>query len=89
MTASEWFFDPNDLEVEPGDEIRLSIRSEIGSHFFVQPDYELAVALPEGETTEIRFVADRVGDFRFGSCEWDGGSLQVMKGRLRVRPRIQ
>jgi rhodanese-related sulfurtransferase/plastocyanin len=89
MTASEWYFDPNDFDVEVGDEVRFSITSEKGNHFFVQPDYELAVVLPEGKTTEVAFVADRVGDFRFGSCEWDGGSLQVMKGRLQVKSSHQ
>jgi len=84
MVASEWFFDPNDLEIEAGDTIHLTIRSEKGNHFFIQPDYEISVYLPEGETREVQFQALRPGDYRFGSCEWDGTSLQVMKGRLRV-----
>jgi rhodanese-related sulfurtransferase/plastocyanin len=89
MTASEWYFEPNDLEVNAGDELRFEITSEKGDHFFVQPNYEVAVALPQGETQVVRFIADQPGDFRFGSCEWDGASLQVMKGRLRVRSQMR
>jgi len=85
VTASNWFFDPNDLEVDAGDEIHLIVESHQGDHFFVQPDYEVAMHVVEGRRQEVRFLADRGGDFRFGSCEWDGTDLQVMKGRLRVR----
>ncbi len=87
MTAAEWYFEPNDFEIEAGDEVRLTIRSVKGDHFFIQPDFEVAAALPEGEERVVVFVADRPGDYRFGSCEWDGALLQVMKGRLRVRAR--
>jgi rhodanese-related sulfurtransferase/plastocyanin len=87
MTAAEWYFEPNDLEVEAGDEVRLTIQSEQGDHFFIQPDFEVAASLPAGEAREVVFLADRPGDYRFGSCEWDGSVLQVMKGRLRVRAR--
>jgi heme/copper-type cytochrome/quinol oxidase subunit 2 len=61
------------------------VTSGKGDHYFVLPDYEVQVAVPEGETREVVFVADRAGKFRFGSCEWDGSALQAMKGVLEVR----
>jgi rhodanese-related sulfurtransferase len=85
MTVSEWYFDPNDVEVEAGDRLEIEVRADQGSHFFILPDYAVQAHVPEGETRSVAFVADRAGTFRFGSCEWDGGALQVMKGRLRVR----
>ncbi|MCR9095050.1 MAG: rhodanese-like domain-containing protein [bacterium] len=88
MTASEWYFEPNDLSVEPGDRLEIELTSTKGNHYFVQPDYEVGVELPEGETRTVSFIADISGDFRFGSCEWDGTDLQVMKGRLRVRSEV-
>ncbi len=84
MEAAQWYFHPNDLKVNAGDELRIQLTSKQGSHFFILPEFEVGEAISEGETKEIRFVADRAGDFRFGSCEWDGSDLQVMKGRLRV-----
>lgn len=84
MEVSEWYFDPNDLAVDAGDELRIRLTSRRGDHYFILPDYEIQERVPEGETREVAFVADRAGEFRFGSCEWDGASLQVMKGRLRV-----
>lgn len=86
VRMEEWYFEPNDLVVEAGDEVRLTITSGKGEHYFILPDYEVQVKVPQGETREIAFVADRTGDFRFGTCEWDGSGLQVMKGRLEVRP---
>jgi rhodanese-related sulfurtransferase/plastocyanin len=85
MSVSEWYFDPNDLEIGAGDTLEIEVRSEKGNHFFILPDYEIQTHVPEGETRRVSFVADKPGEFRFGSCEWDGGALQVMKGRLRVR----
>jgi len=86
VRMEEWYFEPNDLVVDAGDEVRISITSGKGEHYFILPDYEVQVKVPQGETREIAFVADRTGDFRFGTCEWDGSGLQVMKGRLQVRP---
>lgn len=84
LVAAPWYFDPNDLEVNAGDEVHLRLTSQHGSHWFVLPDFEVASQLPEGQTQELVFLADRRGDFRFGACEWTGAGLQVMKGRLRV-----
>ncbi len=84
ISANEWYFDPNDLTIDAGDTIRLIVASNEGSHYLVQPDFEIGLFIPEGEEREVTFVADRGGDFRFGTCEWDGSQLQVMKGRIRV-----
>jgi len=89
IDAANWHFDPNDLTVNAGDRIHLILRATEGDHFFVQPDYEIGVELKEGETHEVSFLADRPGEFRFGSCEWDGSELQVMKGRIRVLGAVQ
>lgn len=85
MTVSEWYFDPNDLSVDAGDQIEIDVLSDKGTHYFVLPDYEVQARIPEGESRKVSFIADRAGTFRFGTCEWDGGALQVMKGRLKVR----
>lgn len=84
LVAAEWYFDPNDLEVNAGDEVRFRITSQQGTHWFVLPEFEVGTQLPEGQTQEIIILADRRGEFRFGACEWTGAGLQVMKGRLRV-----
>jgi len=85
VTVSEWYFDPNDVVVDAGDTVEIEVRSEKGAHYFVLPDYEVQTRIPEGERRKVSFVADRTGTFKFGTCEWDGGALQVMKGRLQVR----
>lgn len=89
IEASNWHFEPNDLTVEAGDTLHLHLESAEGDHFFVQPDFELGVELEKGRPQEVVFVADRTGEFQFGSCEWTGTSLQVMKGRLRVKESQQ
>jgi heme/copper-type cytochrome/quinol oxidase subunit 2 len=88
MELSEWYFDPNDLEVNAGDRIEIQLSSAKGTkeaHFFIMPEFELNEEVLPGETKAISFVADRQGTFRFGSCEWDGDALQVMKGRIAVK----
>lgn len=85
MEVSEWYFHPNDLRVEAGDELQITLTSIRGTHFFILPDFEVFAEIPEGKTREVAFVANRPGEYRFGSCEWDGAELQVMKGRLRVQ----
>lgn len=87
VTVAEWYFQPNDLEVEAGDEVHIAVTSAKGKHYFILPDYDVQVEVAEGEAREVVFLADRVGEYKFGTCEWDGSSLQVMKGRLRVRAR--
>lgn len=84
MEVAEWYFEPNDLTVEPGDRVRIDLTSAQGDHQFILPDFEVAEVVKEGDTRTIEFVASHAGDFRFGTCEWDGDELQVMKGRLRV-----
>jgi rhodanese-related sulfurtransferase/plastocyanin len=89
MTVSEWYFDPNDLAVDAGDRVEIDVLSDKGTHYFVLPDYEVQTRIPQGETRTVSFIADRAGTFRFGTCEWDGGALQVMKGRLKVRTPVR
>lgn len=84
LVAAHWYFDPNDLEVNAGDEVRFRVTSQQGSHWFVLPEFEVGTQLPQGQMQEIVILADRRGDFRFGACEWTSEGLQVMKGRLRV-----
>ena len=85
MEVANWYFHPNDLRVEAGDRIDLELISKEGDHSLVLPAFEVAVRIREGQRQRLRFVADQVGDHRFGSCEWDGTALHVMKGRLRVQ----
>ncbi len=84
VEASEWYFDPNDIRVRAGDRVDIVLTSRKGSHFFILPDFELQAEVPAGQTRTVSFIADRRGTFRFGSCEWDGSALQVMKGRISI-----
>ena len=86
MEVANWYFDPNTLEVEAGDTVEIDLVATEGDHTLIVPAFELATRIAAGERQRLRFVADQVGDHRFGSCEWDGTALHVMKGRLRVRP---
>ena len=86
MEVANWYFDPNTLEVEAGDTVEIDLVSTEGDHTLIVPAFELATRIAAGQHQRLRFVADQVGDHRFGSCEWDGKALHVMKGRLRVHP---
>ncbi|RJQ29942.1 hypothetical protein C4571_00240 [Candidatus Parcubacteria bacterium] len=65
-------FVPDTVVVRKGDSIQLSITAVDGDYDFVQPDYGVRTALPEGVAKRIGFTAATDGKFTF-FCESCGG----------------
>lgn len=86
VTAREYFFTPNRIEVKEGDRvtIRLTNAGKEQHEWEVEDlDVELKPLAP-GATGEVTFVAGRKGTYDFW-CDLEGHHHKGMKGTLVVR----
>lgn len=93
----EWRFEPEDIEVNRGDKIILTIVNEDDyDHGLAIDAYGLSQRMPANETITVEFVATQEGDFPF-FCSVPCGEGVVngvkrthfdMIGRLHVRSII-
>ncbi len=86
MTAGDYRFSPDRLEVTEGDLVKLSISSADVAYGFAVDEYRLSKRIPAGGSTTIEFRADQVGTFRFYSNMSDERHAK-MGGQLIVRRR--
>lgn len=84
MTAKQWKFEPNEIIVNKGDKVRLSVTSIDVTHGMAIPDYKINEYLSPGQTINIEFVADRKGTFPFACSVSCGVGHGGMSGKLIV-----
>lgn len=84
MTASQWKFEPNEIIVNEGDKVRLSVTSIDVAHGLSIPDYGIDEYLSPGQTVNIEFIADRKGTFPFACSVSCGVGHSGMGGKLIV-----
>ncbi len=65
MIAKRWEFIPKEIRVKQGDEVKLNIEVESGSHGFAIPEFGVNAKLNEGSEATVTFVADKKGEFKF------------------------
>ena len=85
MTARQWKFTPDVIEVNLGDTVQLSIKSVDVDHGIGIPDFGISTFLSPGETEEIEFVADKVGTYTFFCNVQCGPGHKGMSGTLIVK----
>ena len=88
VLARNWSFTPDRVQVEQGTKVILQIESHDAPHSFVMKAYRLKVPLPQDKTTEVAFVADKVGTFRWHCGRPCGNGCPKMTGELTVVPRL-
>lgn len=89
MTAGDWFFDPNEITVQEGQQIRLEIttwnnQTERYDHGIGIPALGVEADLPAGETTVVEFTADEPGEYQFFCNTFCGQGHSDMRGTLIV-----
>lgn len=90
VTASRFQYEPDTLEVEEGDAVRITLRSADGTHGFAIKEYKVKKAIPKGGApVTVEFVASKPGTFSFVCSEYCGPGHREMKGRLVVAPRAR
>ena len=84
MTASDFKFSPEVIEVNEGDTVILHITSTDTDHGFSIPEFGVSQDLPINEQKTIQFVADKKGTYTFFCNVFCGSGHRSMKGSLVV-----
>jgi len=66
LTATNYEFSETELPVDRGDTVTIVLTNELGRHNWVLEGYDVAtLTINSGQTTEVTFVADKVGTFEY------------------------
>jgi len=84
MTAKRFSFEPNEIIVQKGDKVRLTITSLDTTHGFAISEYGININIIGGETITKEFIAYKKGEFNFACSVFCGSGHSEMKGRLVV-----
>ncbi|HLG57222.1 MAG TPA: cupredoxin domain-containing protein [Vicinamibacterales bacterium] len=87
LTARNYRFSPNRLEVTQDDLIKLTVQSEDVAYSLTIDEYRLSKRVPAGGSTTLEFRADRAGTFPFYSNLSNDSRHTQMRGELVVRAR--
>jgi nitrous-oxide reductase len=87
VTAKDFHFSPDRLEVTQDDLVKLTVRSEDVAYSLTIDEYRLSKRVPAGGTMTIEFRADRAGTFPFYSNLTSDARHNSTRGQLVVRPR--
>lgn len=91
VTAFQFGFNPNPIEVNRGDTVILRFRATFEKepafreHGFFLEVYDLSVTLPKDQVVEVKFVAEKSGTFRFFCTIYCGVGHGGMAAQLIVR----
>ena len=84
ITARDYRFTPDRLEVTQDDLVKLTIESADVTYSFTIDAYRLSRRIPAGTKTVVEFRADQAGTFDFYS---NMTGHEKMRGQLVVRRR--
>jgi heme/copper-type cytochrome/quinol oxidase subunit 2 len=88
LTAKDFRFAPDRLEVTQHDLVKLTIRSEDVAYGFTIDQYRVSKRIPAGGSVTFEFLADSApGTFPFYSNMTSDPRHGQMRGQLIVRPR--
>jgi cytochrome c oxidase subunit 2 len=87
ITARDFRFSPERLEVTQDDLVKLTVQSADVTYSITIDEYRLSRRVPAGGATTIEFRADRAGTFTFYSNLTSDARHAQMRGELVVRPR--
>lgn len=87
LTAKDFHYNPDRIEVTQDDLVKLTIRSEDLAHSFTIDEYRIVKRVPANGATTFEFRADRTGTFAFYCNLTNDPGHATMKGQLVVRPK--
>jgi cytochrome c oxidase subunit II len=90
LTAKRFKFEPDVVEVQEGDHVRITLHSEDTTHGFGIKELDVKSKIPKGGApVTVEFEATRAGTYTFACTEYCGSGHKGMKGRLVVAPKSQ
>ena len=87
ITARDFKFSPDRLEVTQNDLVKVTIRSEDVAYSLTIDHYRVSRRVPAGGSSTFEFRADTAGTFTFYSNLTSDARHTRMSGQLVVRPR--
>jgi cytochrome c oxidase subunit II len=84
MVAKRWEFQPSAIKVNKGDKVKINIESVDVLHGFAISDFNVNSNLYPGQTTTVKFIANKTGTFSFFCSVSCGSGHFGMKGVLIV-----
>jgi len=87
ITAKDFHFSPNRVEISRDDLLRLTVKSEDVAYGFTIDDYRVSKRVPAGGSVVLELRADREGSFPFYSNMTSDSRHAQMRGELVVRRR--
>jgi heme/copper-type cytochrome/quinol oxidase subunit 2 len=87
ITAKDFHYAPERIEVTQDDLVKLTIRSEDIAHSFTIDEYRIVKRVPAGGATTFEFRADRAGTFPFYCNLTSEPGHTMMRGQLVVRSK--
>ena len=87
ITAKDYRFSPNRIEVSRDDLLRLTVKSEDIAYGFTIDDYRVSKRVPAGGSVVLELRVDREGTFPFYSNMTSDARHGQMRGELVVRRR--
>jgi cytochrome c oxidase subunit II len=85
ITARDFRFSPNHIEVGRDDLVRLTVKSDDVAYGFTIDEYRVSKRVPAGGSVVLDLRADREGSFAFYSNMTTDARHAQMKGQLVVR----
>ena len=85
IVAKQFSFEPESIEVDKGDKVRLIVTSADVPHGFAILEYGINERLNPGEHVTIEFTADKEGTFTAFCSVFCGSGHLGMKGKLIVK----
>ena len=86
MTAEKYDFDPEELHVQTGSLVTLTITALDDVHGFDLPDWDIDVRLDPDKPVTVEFFAPEPGTYEFHCSHFCGMGHFGMNGRIVVEP---
>jgi heme/copper-type cytochrome/quinol oxidase subunit 2 len=84
IAANQYNFSPGVISVNQGDQVTIELVSVDVVHGLYLDGYDLEVTADPGQSTSLRFIADKSGTFRFRCSVTCGPLHPFMIGKLKV-----
>ena len=85
IDAYSWGFNQNTVQINKGDQVRVTVRSSSGAHGVAFPDFGVQTGrIAAGSEEVIEFIADKSGSFKYFCNIPCGHGHSSMSGQLIV-----
>lgn len=85
ITAKQFTFSPDTIEINKGDKVRLIVTSTDVPHGISIPEYGINERLDPGKPVTIEFTAEKEGTFTAFCSVFCGAGHSGMKGKIIVK----